>query len=105
MRIVGRLRCHYDVSVQVDKTLLVSYLRDIPQVRGVDYSYHAWLGSTDQDILRYDMAHSEGLHCHVFDLETSETALLPVPIDMLPTLDGFVRIACRRAADAAANRG
>ncbi len=84
----------------MDKTLIVRYVRDVPHVRGVDYNYHAWLNSTEQDILRYDMAHGEGMHCHVFDLATGESALLPVPLDMLPTLDGFVRMACRRAADA-----
>ena len=41
VRIVGRLRCHHDVSIQVDKTLLVRYVRGVLQVRGVDYSYHA----------------------------------------------------------------
>lgn len=90
-----------DVVVRVDKTLAVRYVRGVPQVRGIDYAYHAWLGSTEQDILRYDMAHGEGLHCHLFDLATGEYALLPVPLDMLPSLDGFVRMACRRAADAA----
>ncbi len=78
----------------------VSYVRGVPQVRGVEYTYHAWLGATEQDILRYDMAHGEGLHCHVFDLATGESALLPAPLDMLPSLDGFVRMACRLAADA-----
>lgn len=87
--------------MQVDKTLDVRYVRDVPQVRGIDYTYHAWIGPTEQDILRYDMAHGEGLHCHVFDLVTGESALFPAPLDMLPTLDGFVRMACRRAADAA----
>lgn len=99
VRIVGRLRCRYDVSIQVDKTLAVRYARDAPQVRGIDYNYHAWLASTEQDILRYDMAHGEGLHCHVYDFATGESALLPVPLDMLPTLGSFIRMACRRAAD------
>ena len=76
-------------------------MRGVLQVRGLDYSYHAWLGATEQDILRYDMAHGEGLHCHVFDLATGESVLLPAPLDMLPSLDGFVRMSCRRAADAA----
>ena len=101
IRILGRLHCHLDVAVRVDKTLAVSYPRDAPQVRGIDYNYHAWFASTEQDILRYDTAHGEGLHCHVFDLAIGESALLPVPLDMLPTLDGFVRMAYRRAADAA----
>ena len=48
------------------------------------------------------MAHGDGLHCHVFDLATGESALLPAPLDLLPTLDGFVRIACRLAAEAQA---
>lgn len=105
IRILGRLRCHRDVSVQVDKTLAVRYVRGVPQVRGIDYAYHAWLAATEQDILRYDMAHGEALHCHVFDLATGESALLPVPLDMLPSLDGFVRMACRLAADASRRIG
>ena len=102
IRILGRLRCAYDVSVHVDKTLVVRYSRRGLQVKGTAYSYHAWLASTEQDILRYDMAHGDGLHCHVFDLARGESALLPAPLDLLPTLDGFVRIACRLAAEAQA---
>ena len=105
LRILGRLRCQDDVSIRVDKTLTVRYVRGMPQVRAIRYSYHAWIGASEQDILRYDMAHGEGLHCHVFDLVTGETALLPVSLDMLPSLDGFVRMACRQAADAAAGHG
>ena len=101
MRISGRLRCAHDVSVRVDKVLEARYVRDVPQVRVIRLAYHAWLSSTEQDILRYDTAHGEGLHCHVFDLATGESALLPAPLDMLPTLDRFVRMACRSAADAA----
>lgn len=99
--IFGRLRCRHDVSVQVNKALAVQYARGVPLVQGDEYAYHAWIASTEQDILRYDTAHGEGLHCHVYDLATGEYALLPVPLDMLPTLDGFVRMACRLAADAA----
>ncbi len=101
VRIHGRLRCAHDVSVQVDKVLSVRYARHVPQVRTIRLAYHAWLNTTEQEVLRYDMAHGEGLHCHVFDLLTGESALLPAPLDMLPTLDGFVRMSCSRAVDAA----
>ena len=66
-------------------------------MKGVDYSYHAWLISTGRQILRYDMAHDWiGLHCHVFDLDTGDEQQMEVGLDDLPTLDAFIRMVIHR---------
>ena len=61
---------------------------------GARYTYHAWFGATGRSIIRYDNTHDPAdLHCHLFDVAAQEETILSVPWDMLPTLEGFVRIA------------
>ena len=101
VEVSGALGCRFNVTIRVANTLSVRYRRGQPYVRGEDYNYHAWLGTTGQQIIRYDTAHEEiGLHCHLFDLATGEQAILPVPWERLPTLNEFVRIADRIAREA-----
>ena len=54
-----------------------------------------------QAVIRYDNAHGlNDLHCHIFDLNTGEGSLHTVPIDKLPTLDSFIRVAVKMVQDA-----
>ena len=99
--ISGRLRCRFDVNIRVAVTLSVSYRRGRPYLRGEDYNYHAWLSTTGQQIIRYDMAHNWlGLHRHTHDLATGSESTSVVALGELPTLDEFVRIADRMAREA-----
>jgi hypothetical protein len=102
VQLQGHLYCSGDVSIRVDKTLEVKKTANgSVMVKGKDYSYHAWIGQTGQEILRYDMAHYwEALHCHVFDLHTGQEEVYPITLEQLPTLDGFIRIACKRSKGA-----
>ena len=102
VRIIGELRCRRDVAISVDKVLEVRYASDVPEVRGTRYDYHAWLTSTEQSIIRYDMSHYWlSLHCHLFDLTSGEETIhTNVLVEHLPSLDEFVRIADRRVQDA-----
>ena len=94
----GRIECVYGLSISVDKWLEVDAGQN---VRGVDYSYHAWLHDTGQEVIRYDSAYGLiDLYCHMFDLSTGEESIYPVPMDRLPTLDGFIRIAVKLVQDA-----
>lgn len=102
VRIRGELRCRHDVAVSVDKTLDVRYVAGKPEVKGVLYTYHAWIAGTDQSVIRYDMSHHWlGLHCHLFDLKSGgETTFSNLSLDALPSLDEFIRIADQRVRDA-----
>ncbi len=73
--------------------------RAAPEVKGARYSYHAWLYASSRQLIRYDMSHHWlGLHCHLFDSTTGEEEVFThLPIEMLPSLDGFIRIADRMA--------
>lgn len=54
-RIRGRLRCHPNLFLYIDKTLEVN---DRRQVRTVRYNYHAGMeGTENRPIFRYDNAH------------------------------------------------
>ena len=98
VNIRGRIDCAYGLSVFVNKWLEVDAGQN---VRGADYSYQAWLYDTNQEVIRYDSAYGlNDLHCHIFDLNTGEESIQPVPIDRLPTLDGFIRIAVKLVQDA-----
>ena len=86
----------------MDKTLDVRNVAGKPEVKGVLYSYHAWIAGTDQSIIRYDMSHHWlGLHCHLFDLDSNEETTFPdLSLEALPSLDEFVRIADKRVREA-----
>jgi len=100
VNIAGRITCAFGVTIEVDKWLETDGASD-PSVRGYAYRYHAWLARTGQEILRYDSAHGfDRLHCHVFDLHTGQETILPCPIESLPTLDGFIRLATKKVRDA-----
>lgn len=100
VHIAGRISCADSLMVEVDKWLEADGSRD-PLVRGYSYSYQAWVAETEREVLRYDSAHGLGnLHCHVFDLRTGDETVIPCPLDRLPSLDGFIRIALRRLRQA-----
>ncbi len=99
VNIRGHIQCTDDLLIDVDKWLEVDQRRN---VRGVSYSYHAWLVAADRQVLRYDMSHGiDELHCHLFDMRSGqETAVIPVSLDRLPSLDAFIRIAVKMVRDA-----
>lgn len=96
----GLLTCSNGVMIRVNKELEVSRNNSGHlYVRGRDYAYHAWFKATNQEILRYDMAHQHqaGLHVHLVDPTTGEEQVTAIERDQLPTLGDFVRIAIARA--------
>lgn len=96
--IEGTVECFGGVVVRVNKRLDVQYRSDgRPEVKGVDYTYQAWLEEEEKQIIRYDMAHESGLHCHLYNLNTGEEVIKYVNLNELPTLDLFIRIAIQRA--------
>ena len=99
--ISGRIQCAGGVALQVREALEARTRRDgRVEVRGVDYTYHAWrgAGSGQRLLFRYDMAHG-GLHLHSPDPATGEEAgRTPVPIEALPNLDQLIRYAVALAA-------
>lgn len=98
VNIRGRIECTYGLCIFVDKWLEFDAGRN---VRGYSYSYHAWLTETNQEVIRYDSAYGlSDLHCHLFDLKTGTEHIYPVPMDRLPTLDAFIRIAIKQVEDA-----
>jgi hypothetical protein len=105
VNVAGRLRCASGVTIEVDKWLETDGESDSP-VRGYSYSYQAWLAGTGQEILRYDSAHGfDRLHYHIFDLHTGQETVLPCPLESLPTLDGFIRLAIKMVRDARQRSG
>ena len=99
MHIEGRIDCDCGLCISVDKRLEADVIGR--NVRSYSYSYHAWITATGQAVIRYDNAHGlNDLHCHIFDLNTGEGSLHTVPIDKLPTLDSFIRIAVKMVQDA-----
>ena len=101
VRVEGRIRCAFGASVYADTRLEARTRRDgRTEVRGVDYTYHAWrdAGSERRVLFRYDMAHG-GLHLHLPDPATGEeTGRTPVPLEALPDLDRLLRYAVALAA-------
>jgi hypothetical protein len=97
----GHVHCSNGVIVRVDKELAVQRNKSGHlYVKGSDYSYHAWLSATGQEILRYDMAHASArLHRHLFDPTTGQEQITDIELDELPTLDAFIRLAIARAKD------
>jgi hypothetical protein len=94
----GRIECVYGLCISVDKWLEVDQEQN---VRGYSYSYHAWLVEADQEVIRYDSAYGlNELHCHLFDPSTKRESIQPCPIDRLPTMDAFIRIAVKLVRDA-----
>jgi hypothetical protein len=93
--IEGIIECSGDVFVKVDKLLEARKLDGGQvQVKGKYYSYHAWLNLRPaRDLVRYCTAHHglDGLHQHVFDLETGQEIGKPLiqPVE-LPTLGDFI---------------
>ena len=60
VHIEGRVQCALGVTVYVDKWLEARTRRDgRTEVRGVDYTYHAWRGAGSElrMLFRYDMSH------------------------------------------------
>jgi hypothetical protein len=99
VHIEGRIDCDCGLCISVDKRLEADVIGR--NVRSYSYSYHAWITATGQAVIRYDNAHGlNDLHCHIFDLNTGEGSLHTVPIDKLPTLDSFIRIAVKMVQDA-----
>lgn len=129
MRVEGRIGCAFGAFVYVDTRLEARTRRDRrTEVRGVDYTYHAWrgAGSDLRMLFRYDMAHgglaagkryheaaaalpraSRGRsprrrappHLHLPDPATGEeTGRTPVPLEALPNLDQLIRYAVALAA-------
>lgn len=98
INIEGRIDCIDGLAIQVDKWLETDLFRN---VRGISYSYHAWMVETDQLVIRYDNAHRlNELHCHMPNPTSGTVVRYPVPIDLLPTLDGFIRNAIKMVRDA-----
>lgn len=101
MRVEGRIGCAFGASVYADTRLEARTRRDgRTEVRGVDYTYHAWrdAGSDRRVLFRYDMAHG-GLHLHLPDPATGEeTGRTPVSLEALPDLDLLIRYAVALAA-------
>lgn len=100
VNIAGRLGCAAGVTAEVDKWLDAQPGPRGYLVKGSSYSYQAWLSDTGQEIVRYDSAHGlDDLHCHVFNLKTGEEERISCPLERLPSLDAFVRIAVKMAQD------
>ena len=103
VRVEGRIRCAFGASVYADTRLEARTRRDgRTEVRGVDYTYHAWrdAGSERRVLFRYDMAHG-GLHLHLPDPATGEeTGRTPVSLEALPDLDQLIRYAVALARGA-----
>ena len=95
----GYVKCCKGVMIRVDKELAVQRNRSGRlYVKGCDYSYHAWLSATGQELLRYDMAHEPPtLHRHMFDPVTGQEQVTYIELDELPTLDAFIRLAIELA--------
>jgi hypothetical protein len=69
------------------------------EVRGISYSYHAWLRESELDLLRYDTSHGMGeLHRHFFDDQGREVEVRPIVLADLPTLTGVIEEAVGLAA-------
>lgn len=100
IQVVGRLECADNLVVSVNKLLEVRFSPSRRlEVRGLDYSYHAWTRN-GCDVLRYDNAHGP-LHRHAFDLRRCvEEGVSAIDLDSLPTLDEFVREAIASVRDA-----
>ena len=98
VNIEGRIDCAGGLAIRVDKWLEADSFRN---VRGYSYSYHAWLSDPEQLVIRYDNAHQfNNLHCHIPNPTSGAVSRYPVPIDSLPTLDGFIRNAIKMVQDA-----
>ena len=99
--ITGRIRCVNGVSLRVSESLEARTRRDgRAEVRGVDYTCHAWRagGGERRYLFRYDNSHG-GLHIHAFDPATGEeTGTAPVRRGELPNLDQLIRRAVGLAA-------
>ena len=98
VNIEGRIDCVDGLAIQVDKWVEADSVRN---VRGYSYSYHAWLVETERLVIRYDNSHQiNDLHCHIPNPTSGAEAIYSVPMDSLPTLDGFIRNAIEMARNA-----
>ncbi len=90
----GIIECADDVYVKVDKLLEArKQANGQVEVEGKYYSYHAGLRlRPTKDLIRYCTAHHglEGLHRHLFDLQTGEETVSPIELVELPTLGDFI---------------
>ena len=101
MELYGRLHCRSGVTIHVEVIFSIYFTRRRLYLQARSYNYHAWLSTTGQPLIRYDMSHEWlGLHRHLYDLATGGASVAPVTFDELPTLDAFVRTADSMARNA-----
>jgi hypothetical protein len=100
VHLAGQIDCANGVALDVNKWLAVRRSRrGRYEVRGVSYSYHAWLRESELDLLRYDTSHGMGeLHRHFFDDQGREVEVRPIVLADLPTLTGVIEEAVGLAA-------
>jgi len=93
----GRLQCSDDVTVRVDKRMLVRRgVANRHEVKTIHYQYHAWVRARPdrprRNLLRYDTnSHRPELHAHLFDADGWEVGAQTISLEEMPTLDGFIR--------------
>lgn len=87
----GVIVCVEGVLITVDKWLAVRRNRERRyEVKGIHYSYHAWLRG-GQNLIRYCSAHGlPDLHVHRFDPGTGEETEERIALHELPVLGDFI---------------
>ena len=99
--LTGRVLTSSGAVLAVEKQLAVRYVRGRPEVRTVEYAYHAWLpGPPRLDLFRYDNCHGglDTLHRHRYAPDGRELDPRPVAHADLPWLSEVIEEAQRLGA-------
>lgn len=103
VRLEGHVQCANDVQVRVLKWMDTRRgVREEIEVLTTFYQYHAWRpgheGRREQSLVRYDQAHGDSPHRHVFDSVGDEVGTEQITLDSMPRLDSVIREALALAA-------